>query len=89
MPLNADARGLLLERVIVKSGGACPRRRADLLANLDALDRLGQVELVLVAGPADELPATICGVRVTTLAGWLEGAAPSARRSCPTALTRR
>jgi carnitine-CoA ligase len=73
VPLNADARGLLLERVIVKSEVRVLVARADLLANLEALDTLGQVELVLVAGPADELPETVCGVRVSPLAGWLEG----------------
>ena len=73
VPLNADARGLLLERVIVKSDARVLVARADLLANLEALDTLGQVELVLVAGPADELPATVCGARVLPLAGWLEG----------------
>ena len=73
VPLNADARGPLLERVIIKSDARVLVARADLLANLAALDTLGQVELVLVAGPADELPATVCGARVVPLSAWLEG----------------
>ncbi len=73
VPLNADARGPLLERVIIKSDARVLVARADLLATLAALDTLGQVELVLVAGPADELPATVCGARVVPLSAWLEG----------------
>ena len=90
VPLNADARGLLLERVIVKSDARVLVARADLLPNLEALETLGQVELVLVAGPADELPETVCGARVVApRAAGSRAAAASARRSCRTARTRR
>jgi carnitine-CoA ligase len=73
VPFNADARGLLLERVIAKSDVRVLVARADLLQYLEAMDALGAVELVLVAGPAEELPATLHSARVVPLADWLEG----------------
>ena len=73
VPLNADARGALLERVIVKSDIRVLVARADLLANLEMMDSLGTVELVLVAGAADGLPDRVHGARVTGLADWIDG----------------
>ena len=46
VPLNADARGVLLERVITKAELRVIIARADLLDRLQALDSLGNVELV-------------------------------------------
>src|SRR4051795_9079200 len=72
VPLNADARGVLLERVIVKSEIRLLVARADLLPQLEALDSLGAVELVVVAGAgAGEAPSTLHGARVVRWDDWL------------------
>jgi carnitine-CoA ligase len=71
VPLNADARGVLLERVIVKSEIRALVARADLLAQLEALDSLGAVELLVIAGEG-AVPATVHGARVVRWADWLE-----------------
>jgi crotonobetaine/carnitine-CoA ligase len=71
VPLNADARGVLLERVIVKSEIRVLVARADLLAQLEALDGLGAVELLVVAG-SEPLPESIHGARVIRWDDWLQ-----------------
>jgi crotonobetaine/carnitine-CoA ligase len=73
VPINADARGVLLQRVIEKSDIRVLVARADLLDRLTELDGLGDVELIVAAGPADELPATVHGRRVLAMDGWLAG----------------
>jgi crotonobetaine/carnitine-CoA ligase len=74
VPLNADSKGVLLERVIIKSDVRVIVSRADLLDNLRALDSLGAVELVVVAGePEGELPGEIHGARVVRFDEWLDG----------------
>jgi crotonobetaine/carnitine-CoA ligase len=82
VPLNADARGILLERVIVKSEIAVLVTRADLLDSLAALDSLGAVRLVVVAGEGD-LPAQLHGARVVSLDGWLDGRSETSAERLP------
>jgi crotonobetaine/carnitine-CoA ligase len=72
VPLNGDARGVLLERVIVKSEIRVLVARADVLEQLATLDSLGAVELLVVAG-ATELPARLHGARVVAIEEWLRG----------------
>src|SRR4051794_14743710 len=71
VPLNADARGVLLERVIVKSEIRLLVARADHLEQLAALDSLGAVELLVVTG-ATELPDALHGARVIAWEKWLQ-----------------
>ncbi len=72
VPLNADARGVLLERVIVKSEVRALVARADLIPQLEALDSLGAVELLVVAGEGDA-PPSLHGARVVRWDDWLQG----------------
>jgi crotonobetaine/carnitine-CoA ligase len=72
VPLNADARGVLLERVIVKSEIRALVARHDLLEQLQGLDSLGAVELVVVAGEG-EIPATLHGAKVVRFEDWVRG----------------
>lgn len=73
VPLNADSRGILLERVIVKSEIRVLVARADLLDRLEALDSLGDVELVVVVGGGADVPERLHGARVVAYDAWLEG----------------
>jgi crotonobetaine/carnitine-CoA ligase len=70
VPLNADARGVLLERVIVKSEIRLLVARADLLPQLEALDSLGAVELLVVAGEGP-IPESIHGARTIRWEDWI------------------
>ena len=73
VPLNADARGPLLEYVIDSSDARVLVSRADLLDRLAELPSLGDVERVLVVGAHDVLPASAAGVPVERFEDWLEG----------------
>ena len=73
VPLNADARGPLLEYVIDRSDARVLVSRADLLDRLAELPSLGDVERVLVVGAQDDLPASAAGVPVERFEDWLEG----------------
>jgi crotonobetaine/carnitine-CoA ligase len=70
VPLNADARGVLLQRVIEKADLKVLVTREDVLPTLRELDGLGQVELIVVAGLAE---GEIHGARVIAFSEWLEG----------------
>lgn len=72
VPLNADARGVLLERVIAKSEIRALVARADLVPQLEALASLGAVELVVVAGEGDA-PNTLHGAKVVRFDEWIAG----------------
>jgi crotonobetaine/carnitine-CoA ligase len=52
VPLNADARGVLLQKVIEKAEIKVLVAREDLLGRLRELDGLGQIERIVVAGHA-------------------------------------
>jgi crotonobetaine/carnitine-CoA ligase len=71
VPLNADARGVLLQRVIEKADLQVLVARADLLDRLGELDGLGTVTHVVVAGETNE--TSIHGAKVVTFADWLAG----------------
>ena len=73
VPLNADARGPLLEYVIDRSDARVLVSRADLLDRLAELPSLGDVERVLVVGAEADLPASAAGVPVERFEDWLEG----------------
>jgi crotonobetaine/carnitine-CoA ligase len=73
VPLNADSRGVLLQRVIEKSDVRVLVARADLLERLEQLEGLGAVELIVATGPASGLPARVHGRRVVAHDAWLDG----------------
>ena len=85
VPLNADSRGLLLQRVIERADVRAIIARGDLLAVLEELDGLGAVELIVVTSPEGELPASVHGARVVEYRAWISGRSRSGRASCPTA----
>ena len=70
VPLNADARGPLLEDVITRSRVRAIVARADLLDLLEELDSLGAVELVVVTGDG-ERPEKVHGAEVIGWDEWL------------------
>lgn len=73
VPLNADARGPLLEYVIEHADCKVLVIRADLLERLERLTGLHEVELIVVVGDGDErLPETIHGVPTVTEGTFLE-----------------
>src|SRR4051794_393049 len=84
VPLNADSRGLLLERVIEFSDVRAIIARADLLGVLQDLDGLGAVELIAVIGEG-ELPAQIHGARVVRYREWSDAASEARPRPLPDA----
>jgi len=71
VPLNADARGVLLQRVIEKAELRVLVARADLLERLEELDGLGQVELIVVADGTAR--GEIHGARTVAMSDWLDG----------------
>jgi crotonobetaine/carnitine-CoA ligase len=74
VPLNAEARGVLLHRVIEQAELAVIVVRADLLSVLADLPGLGSVTQLVVAGAAGEaLPPSLHGASVTTFEQWLAG----------------
>src|SRR4051812_39094942 len=62
VPLNADSRGLLLQRVIEKADLRAIIARGDQLERLAELEGLGTVELIVATGEHD--PAPIHGIPV-------------------------
>jgi len=60
VPLNADARGPLLEDMIDSSDARILVVRSDLVEWVDRVESLHDVEQVVVVG--DTVPTTVCGV---------------------------
>ena len=85
VPLNADARGPLLEYVIEKSDSTVVIAQSDLLDRLEGLDSLAQVELVVVLD--GDAPDSVCGVHAVRWNDWLDGV--SDEPPGPTARARR
>lgn len=83
VPLNADARGPLLEYVIEQSDVQVLVVRADLLDRLTSLRSLHEVELVVVVGEVEDRPDAIHDARVTDWDTWLEGTSPAPRDHQP------
>jgi fatty-acyl-CoA synthase len=83
VPLNADARGVLLERVITKAELRVIVARADLLDRLEALDSLGAVELVVVAGATAPLPERLHAAHVVSWEDWLDNQPTTAPAELP------
>lgn len=76
IPLNAEAQGVLLGRVVVHCDARVVLARRDLLHRLAELPHLGRVELVVAVGDAPDgeaLPARLGDhdVRVVGWADWL------------------
>jgi len=72
VPLNADARGPLLEYVIERSDARILVVRADLVDRLAELPGLGAVERVVVVGSeTHEGPGRIAGVPVEPFDEWI------------------
>jgi crotonobetaine/carnitine-CoA ligase len=82
VPLNADSRGLLLQRVIEASDVRAIVVRADLLETLADLDGLGAVELLVVVG-SGELPTSVHGARVVSWREWVSAASAERPRPLP------
>jgi crotonobetaine/carnitine-CoA ligase len=72
VPLNAEARGPLLQAVIEHSDVDVIVVRDELLERLTALPSLGRVALVVVVG-GGEIPARAAGARVVAWDDWLAG----------------
>jgi crotonobetaine/carnitine-CoA ligase len=70
VPLNAEARGPLLHKVLDVSDATALIVRTDLLDRLNGLTDLAAVELVVAVGDG-ELPAQVAGVPVVAWADWL------------------
>src|SRR6201999_3305660 len=72
VPINADARGPLLQGVIERADLSAIVVRVDLIDRLEDLQGLGQVELI-VAGGEGAGADTIHGASVVRWADWLAG----------------
>jgi crotonobetaine/carnitine-CoA ligase len=88
VPLNADARGVLLQRVIAQARIRVLVARADLLERLEELDDLGPVELIVVAGTGEgegggHVPVQIHGRRVVAFDAWIDGRPTEPVRDLP------
>jgi carnitine-CoA ligase len=73
VPLNADARGPLLEYVIAKSEARLLIARDDLLDRLDALGSLGLLALIVRVGGSGSGPERLHGVPVVAFDDWVAG----------------
>lgn len=82
VPLNADARGPLLEDMIDSADVTVLVVRADLLPWIERLESLHGVQEVVVVG--GEAPATVCGVAATTWDAWLADTSPEPPATLPT-----
>jgi carnitine-CoA ligase len=82
VPLNPDARGPLLEYVIVKSESRVIVVRVDLLDRLAELDSLGEVTLVVTCGDGDR-PGQVNGIPVVAWEEWLAGRPQTLPRPLP------
>jgi carnitine-CoA ligase len=83
VPLNADARGPLLEYVIERSDARILFARTDLLDRLAELPSLGGVELVLAVGEDGDVPARVAGVAVERFEDWIASRATSEPEPVP------
>jgi crotonobetaine/carnitine-CoA ligase len=83
VPLNADSRGLLLQRVIERADVRAIIARGDQLSVLQELDGLGAVELIVVTSPEAALPATVHGARVVEYREWISGRSSERVRELP------
>jgi crotonobetaine/carnitine-CoA ligase len=81
VPLNADARGPLLQTLIESCDARVLVVRADLLDRLMALEHLGAIELVVVVGDGEAAPA-LGRAEVVRWEAWLRDRAdtPPAQR---------
>jgi crotonobetaine/carnitine-CoA ligase len=70
VPLNADARGPLLHKVLSVCDATALIVRTDLIDRLEALEDLAAVELLVAVGDGDA-PGRIAGVPVVRWAEWL------------------
>lgn len=82
VPLNADSRGPLLEYAIAKSEAKVLIARADLLDRIEALDGLGDLELIVVCGEGDA-PARVGDVETVRWADFLAGKPTTPPRDLP------
>jgi carnitine-CoA ligase len=73
VPLNADARGPLLEYVIAKSDARLLIARDDLIERLAELGSLGGVELVVRVGGSAPAPERVGTVPVVDFEAWTGG----------------
>jgi crotonobetaine/carnitine-CoA ligase len=83
VPLNADSRGLLLQRVIERAEVRAVVARGDQLAVLQELDGLGAVELIVVTEPTGPLPRRVHGARVVAYRDWIAGRSAERPRGLP------
>jgi crotonobetaine/carnitine-CoA ligase len=72
VPLNADARGPLLQSQIERAKVALIIARSDLLPWLGNLETLGDTELIVAVGEGDT-PADVLGVPVRRWDDWIDG----------------
>jgi crotonobetaine/carnitine-CoA ligase len=82
VPLNAEARGPLLEYVIAKSDASVIVVRDDLVERLSELDSLGSVRLVVICGDGPA-PNAIHGIAAVRWRDWLAGRPSFAPRPLP------
>lgn len=76
VPLNPELQGPLLELMLAKCRARVLVVRSDLLDRLQALDGLGDVELILVSGSDQATSGQLHGVTVEDFAPWLSRADP-------------
>jgi crotonobetaine/carnitine-CoA ligase len=82
VPLNADARGPLLEDMIASADVRILVVRSDLVEWVDRIESLSDVEQVVVVGGT--APEAVCGVPAISWEVWLEGADPTPPPTLPT-----
>jgi len=83
VPLNADSRGLLLQKVIERADLRAIVVRGDQLERLQELDGLGAVELIAVTEPAGPLPEAVHGARVVEYRAWIADRSDERPRELP------
>jgi crotonobetaine/carnitine-CoA ligase len=82
VPLNADARGPLLQSQIERADISLMVARVDLLEWLANLEGLGETKLVVAVGEG-ELPSRVAGVEVVRWDDWLAGKPDTAPAELP------
>lgn len=85
VPLNADARGPLLQYVIEKSDAKLLIARSEFLDRLAAMESLAEVErIVCVRENSDEVvPTEVNGIPVTEFEEWIDGHSTDQAREFP------
>ncbi len=83
VPLNADARGPLLQYAIEKSESKAIVVRDDLLERLAELDGIGEVRLIVACGAGEGRAEQIHGVPVVDWGQWLSGRADTPAGKMP------